>query len=180
MEFLTYTACNNLKWLSQQVPARVHLANVRLHFNGWHTECRYQVKNSTCRFCHDPDSEDRIEHYLKCSFVHSFFPDSWKMGQPPRVPIGKFFLFCLPDDEKVAMAIFIFGLYSICNQLRHCDIKPELHQALRRTMGEIYLKPSARNTWDGIFGFPRPPEQHRPRVHTTHWSRDEYNDRYGI
>ena len=37
VQYLTYTACENLKWLSRRVPSKVHLANVRLHFNGWHT-----------------------------------------------------------------------------------------------------------------------------------------------
>ena len=157
--YLTFSACSNLKWLSKQVPARVHLVNVRLHFNGWHTECRYQRRDTLCRFCMKEDSEDRIEHFLVCEWVNSCFPPHWKEGDPPIVPTGKFFLLCLTDDEKIAMSVFIYALYTVCNELRHSCIRPELKQTLLRTMGEVYLRPSVRKVWDGIFGFPRPPER---------------------
>ena len=45
-------ACKYLHLLSRRVPSRVHLANVRLHYNGWHTEARCQHRsNSKCVFC---------------------------------------------------------------------------------------------------------------------------------
>ena len=156
--YLTYTACENLKWLSHHVPARVHLANARLHFNGWHTECRYQRRGAPCRFCLEQGSEDRIEHFLECEWVSSCFPLLWKQGEPPKVPPSKFFLLGLGEDDKVVLAISNWSLYTVCNSIRHCNIRSELRRALMRTMGEIYMRPSVKKAREDIFGFPRPPE----------------------
>ena len=69
-------ACKNLLWLGRRVPSRVHLPNIRLHYNGWLTARRYQARvDSKCVFCNDNASEDSIAHILKCEFVQSPFPN---------------------------------------------------------------------------------------------------------
>jgi len=153
-QFLAYTACRNLKWLSMQVPSRVHLANVRLHFNGWHTDCRYQRRDSLCRFCEGAGTEDRVEHFLECDFVHNCFPAHWKPGSTSHIPVERFFLLRMPEEDMIVMSVFNYALYTICNEIRHCNIHPELKQALWRTMGGIYLKPRAKQAWLRIFGPP--------------------------
>ena len=152
--YLTFTACENLKWLSLQVPARVHLANVRLHFNGWHTDRRYQDKHTQCRFCRDEHSEDSLEHYMICTWVNSCFPPHWKTGSPPQVQSSRFFLLCLPQQEVITMSVFHFALYSVCNELRHCNIRSDLKHCLWRAMREVYLKPAVRKVWEETFGHP--------------------------
>ena len=82
--FYSQVACHTLKKLSTEVPARVHLANVRFHCNGWHTEARYQRRlGSRCNFCQDPSSQDCIEHLLVCPRIQTFFPARMKSGSPP-------------------------------------------------------------------------------------------------
>jgi hypothetical protein len=149
--FLTYTACSNLKWLSTKVPARVHLANVRLHFNGWHTERRYQRKHSVCTFCKLHGSEDSLEHYFKCSFVNNRFPRDWKVAGSQTIEACKFVLLRLSDNEKIVMSVFNYALYNMSNFLRHVDARSDLNHTLYRIMGEVYLKPSVRKTFEDIF-----------------------------
>ena len=152
-QHLAFTACQTLKWLSSQVPARVHVANVRFHFNGWHTHRRYQDRVRKCRFCDLAGTEDSIEHFVCCSWVNSCFPPHLKTGSPPRIPKSLFFLLGLGDDEKVAIAIFIYALYTICNEVRHSGVTSDLHLILERVMGEVYMKPAVLNTWRRIFRF---------------------------
>ena len=58
-------SCKHLRWIGKCVPARVHIANMRFHCNGWHTEARYQRRSgSVCMFCELDNSEDSIEHIL--------------------------------------------------------------------------------------------------------------------
>ena len=165
-QYLAFTACSNLKWLSTRVPSRVHLANVRLHFNGWHSERRYQVRDSTCRLCRKEGCEDSLEHFLVCDFVHGCFPDSWKSGVPGRIAVGRFFLLGMPEEDMIVMSIFLFALYSVCNELRHCNIHSELKHSLWRAMGEIYLRPRTKQAWCRIFG-PPPGSTRRPRTAVT-------------
>ena len=47
---LAAKAAKNLRWLAKRVPPRVHIANTRLHLNGWHTGRRYQRRNESCKF----------------------------------------------------------------------------------------------------------------------------------
>jgi len=158
-QYLAHTACLNLKWLSTQVPARVHLANVRLHLNGWHTERRYQ-RNSVCRFCEIADSEDSIEHFVRCSWVSSFFPRSLQVEAPGRISHALLFLFGVGESEKIAISIFNFGLYTVCNELRHSNNKRDLKLTLKRIMGEIYMRPAVLQAWERFFGYPL---EHRRR-----------------
>ena len=147
-------ACKNLLWLGRRVPSRVHLANIRLHYNGWHTARRYQRRaGSTCLFCNADVSEDSIEHILKCDFVHSLFPRCLKKGSPPRVPLKHFFLFGLDGKHKIAFGLMIFALYTMHNNLRHDPNKTELRLCIRRIAGEVRLKPPYQKIWEDVFGW---------------------------
>ena len=67
---LAQRSLTKLKLLSRWVPPRVHISNVRLHFNGWHTEARYQRRvGIVCISCQREDSEDSIEHILRCPCI---------------------------------------------------------------------------------------------------------------
>ena len=154
-------ACKNLLWLGRRVPSRVHLANIRLHYNGWHTARRYQRRaGSACLFCNADGSEDSIEHILKCDFVHSLFPRCLKKGSPPRVPLKHFFLFGLDGKHKIAFGLMNFALYTMHNNLRHDPSKTELRQCIRRIAGEVRLKPPYQKIWEDVFGWhPRQPSR---------------------
>ena len=111
---LTSKACKNLVWLSRGVPARVHLANLRLHFNGWHTSARYQQRaGSTCLFCSQEGSEDSLEHILVCPFIHSLLPHNLKKGAPPRLPI-KHFSFSVLTANVASRWLFSFSPCTLC------------------------------------------------------------------
>ena len=151
---LTSKACKNLLWLSRRVPARVHLANLRLHFNGWHTSARYQQRaGSTCLFCSQEGSEDSLEHILVCPFIHSLSPPSFKKGAPPRLPIKHFFLFGLDGKHRIAMAVFVFALYTMHNELRHSADKSERRHCISRIAGDACARPAMRHAWRDVFGW---------------------------
>ena len=81
VDTLAQRSLAKLRSLSKCVPPRIHISNVRLHFNGWHTEARYQRRaGSVCLFCQREDSEDSIEHILRCPFINDLFPASLKKG----------------------------------------------------------------------------------------------------
>ena len=44
---ITLTKVKCLKWLARRVPPRVHIANTRFHFNGWHTDL-YSILLNLC------------------------------------------------------------------------------------------------------------------------------------
>ena len=90
---------------------------------------------------------------VECRVVQDCFPSAWKEGEPPRVPPTKFFLVTLDDDSKIAMAVFIFGLYTMCNEIRHGAGAPHFKKTLCRIMREIYMKPSVLAAWEKLFGF---------------------------
>ena len=98
---------------------------------------------------------DSIEHYVGCAWVNSFFPQHIKVGSPPQVPKPVFFLVGLGDNEKIAVSIFNYALYTMCNELRHSGDRTDLKLTLKHVMGEIYMKPAARQVWEDFFGFPR-------------------------
>ena len=144
----------HLRFIGQCVPSRVHLANIRLHFNGWHTQARYQQRTgSTCLFCNGRDSEDSIEHIVRCPVVQSFLPTSFKKGRPPRTPVKYFYLFGLDNKHKIAMALFIFGLYSMHNELRHNPNRTDLRQCTFRIAGEVRLSGQMKKVWEEVFGW---------------------------
>ena len=152
-QYLAFTAIENLKRLSSQVPARAQLVNVRMHYNGWHTDKRYQRKGSVCRLCALDDTEDSIEHTIQCKWVCSFFPDHLKSGSPPKLAESILFLFGLSDECKIAASIFNYALYTVGNELRHSGDTRDIKLMLKRIMGEIYMKPSVLQAWESMFGF---------------------------
>ena len=160
-EYLTYTACQNLKWLSLHLPSRAHLANVRFHFNAWHTNRRYQRRDKLCIFCGQEGSQDSIEHIVVCQVVQACLPSSLKAGTPPSVPAKTFFLIALDDDTKVVMGVFIFALYTMHNEVRHGAGMTDFKKTIRRIMTEIYMKPRILKLWEALFGFTPVP---RPRI----------------
>ena len=122
-----------LLWLSSRVPSRVHIANLRWHYNGFHTAARYQ-KQARCIFCDSPSTEDRIEHFVVCDVVQSLIPAYLKQGNPPRMPAKNFFLFGLDGKHKIGMSLFIFGLYTMHNEIRHHPDKTEFKKCIHARM----------------------------------------------
>ena len=111
---LAQRSLTKLRLLSKWVPPRVHISNVRLHFNGWHTEARYQRRlGSVCLFCQQEDSEDSIEHILRCPFIHDLFPRYLKKGYPPKVPPKTFFLYGLDKKHQMAVSLMVHAIYTM-------------------------------------------------------------------
>ena len=146
--------CKHLHFVGTCVPSRVHLANVRFHFNGWHTKARYQKRSgSTCLFCQLEESEDSIEHIICCPVIQDLLPRCYKKGSPPRVPVKYFYLFGLDNKHKLAMALYVFAVYTMHNDLRHNPNRTELRQCISRIAGEVRLTGSLRNVWEEVFGW---------------------------
>jgi hypothetical protein len=177
-------ACKNLLWLGKRVPSRVHLANIRLHYNGWHTARRYQRRaGSICAFCNAATSEDSIQHILKCEFVHNLSPNYLKKGSPPHIPVKYVFLFGLDGKHKIAFGLMVFALYTMHNELRHRPTRIELRQCIMRIAGEIHLQPSHRNMWEEVFGWqlqssrPTQPRSRQPSQNIIQTLQRQYPDK---
>ena len=144
---------------------RVHTSNVRLHFNAWHTEARYQRRlGSICLLCQQEDSEDSIEHILRCPFINDLFPASLKKGYPPRVPPKTFFLYGLDRKHQMAVSLMVHAIYTMHNSIRHNPHHSEVRKTIARIAGEVHLSWSFRNAWSDVFGWQlrssaRPPRQ---------------------
>ena len=149
---LAACACANLLWLSSRVPSRVHIANLRWQFNGFHTAARYQRK-SRCVFCDGEDTEDRIEHFVICDVVQSLVPFHLKRGTPPRLPAKNFFLFGLDGKQNIGMALFILGLYTMHDEIRHHPDKTDFKKCFMRVCGEVHLRPCLQTVWRDISGW---------------------------
>ena len=139
---LAFSAATQLKWIGKRLPSRVHLANVRFHFNGWHTARRYQRRHgSSCPFCKNESAEDSIEHFVYCPAVHGLFPESWKSGNPPRIPLRNLFLFGLSGEQRLAVALIMYALYSVHNEYRHSNHRHDFKNTVFRIIAEVYLQP---------------------------------------
>jgi len=148
---LAHTSCKYLRWLSKRVPPRVHIANVRFACNGWHTGRRYQLK-IPCRYCNGLSTIDSIEHIVRCHMVQDLFPGTLKQGSPPEVPVSSFFLLGLDGKSRIAMALVVYALYTIHNELRHSSpVDPqEFRHAVYRILAEIRLCSALKAAWGEI------------------------------
>jgi hypothetical protein len=131
------TAFANLRWLSEYVPPRVLMSNVRVHLNGWHTKRRYQEKG-VCIFC--AREEDSLEHYFRCSSIRSVFPKRLKREPSQKVFMGYWFLFTLKKPDKILMALYIHAIYNMQNSRRHgCNVS-ELRLCIEMIVLDIPLR----------------------------------------
>ena len=126
--------------LSHIVPPRVHLSNIRLHSNAWHTRRRYQQRtNSFCMFCRDPEAEDSIEHIVSCPSVQQILPAKLKTGPSGKVGFQTWLLFGLDDPERMLMSLYVHAIYTIHNMYRHSCDRGEFKQTVERIVLEIPL-----------------------------------------
>ena len=98
----------------------VHLSNIRLHLNAWHTSRRYQNRRkTTCVFCQKEGTEDSIEHIFFCERVQGILPCQLKTGAPARVPVSTWMLLHVEKPEKLLMSLYVRAIHSIHNAYRH-------------------------------------------------------------
>ena len=137
---LAAKAAKNLRWLAKRVPPRVHIANTRLHLNGWHTGRRYQRRNESCKFCKNIQAEDSIEHLLFCPAVHDLFPVRMKIGNPARVPVAHFFMFQPDGKHKMVFALMVYAIYAVHNEFRHSNDHRQFKLCVYRMLGDINVR----------------------------------------
>ena len=90
-----------------------------------------------CRFCNEEGASDSIEHIVNCTVVQSMLPPRLRRGSPPKVPPQVFFLIGLDESNLIAMGVFMFGLYTMHNEVRHGAGTTQFKQRICRIMGEI-------------------------------------------
>jgi len=143
---ITLTAVKYLKWLARRVPPRVHIANTRFHFNGWHTKRRYQNRaDKSCMFC--KLGEDSIEHFVHCQTVNSLLPSYLKKGNPPKVPVAHFFLRDLDGKHRIIFALIVYGIYAIHNEFRHSTDHSDFKRCVLRVIADVPLRPEFTKAW---------------------------------
>ena len=150
---LACSAARNLRWLAKRVPPRVHIANTRFQFNGWHTGRRYQKRDTPCYFCRNPKAEDSIEHLLFCPAVHAIFPGHLKRGTPARVPVECFFLHGLDGRHRVVFAIILYAIYSVHNDFRHTHDRRDFKLCVQRTASDIQMRLEVRRALHECLGW---------------------------
>ena len=156
-----------LKLLSRWVPPRVHISNVTLQFTGWHTEARYQRRvGSVCLFCQREDSEDSLEHILRCPYIQDLFPASLKKGYPPRFPPKTFFLYGMDRKHQMAVSLLVHAIYTMHKSMRHNPHHAEVRKTIARIAEEVHVSWAFRNAWSDVFAWQlctsrRPPRQHQ-------------------
>ena len=64
-----------------------------------------------------------------------------------------FFLFGLDGKHKIGMSLFIFGLYTMHNEIRHHPDKTDFKKCFMRVCGEVHLRPCLQSVWNEIFGW---------------------------
>ena len=140
---LAQSAGRVLRWLARRVPPKVHTANVRLHFNAFHTGRRYQRRLHThCRFCNNEKAENSIEHIIHCRAVQQLFPDSMKYGNPPRVPVWSFFLFKLDTKDRIIFALIVYAIYTVHNDFRNSNDHSDFRKCVFRVLADVKLQPA--------------------------------------
>ncbi len=144
-EKLANVAVGNLKWLSKHVPPRVHMSNIRLHLNAWHTKMRYQQKeNVECVFCGVDGTDDRLEHFFYCSKLRECRPKCFQHSPFIHMPVKYWFLLKLRKPDKIIMALYVHAVYTMHNTYRHILSKGELARSVERIMLDIPLRPALR------------------------------------
>ena len=138
------TAIENLKWLSKHVPPRVHMSNVRLHLNAWHTGSRYQQKHGNCLFCRSSMAEDRIEHIFFCPVVQDVLPHRLRSGTPPLVSVDTWLLMRMVKQDRLLMALYVHAIYCMHNLYRHTPDRGEFQKCVQRCVLDIPLKGNLR------------------------------------
>ena len=131
---LSERAVRRLLWLSEQVPPRVHAANVRLHLNGWHTNNRYQNKSKTpCYVCGNLVL-DSIEHFLHCQSIRQIFLPRW------RGDVAKCFFLAGPSEADILLSgMLVYGIYSFHCFARHSTHPTHIESTagIMRLIGEV-------------------------------------------
>jgi len=143
------SAAKYLRWIARRTPPRVHIANTRFHFNGFHTLRRYQKRTDrSCMFCRK--GEDSIEHFVHCPSIHGLFPRYLKSGNPPKVPVGHFFLRDLDGRHRITFALVIYAIYRIHNEFRHSTDHSDFKRCCLRVIADVPLRPEFSKAWKEI------------------------------
>jgi hypothetical protein len=140
---LSERAISRLAWLSQHVPPRVHVANVRLHLNAWHTKHRYQQTNlSACYFC-GRQGVDSLEHIFHCDLIRSLFPARW------RGNLSKCFFLSGGQDEVLLASLLLYGIYAHHCAARHSSTPTHIESkaSIARLIGELSVNKQVYQVW---------------------------------
>jgi len=71
------------------------------------------------------------------------------------------FLFGLDGKHNLAMALFVFGLYTMHNEIRHHPDRTDFKKCFMRVCGEVHLRPCLQSVWRDVFGWPLRPAARR-------------------
>lgn len=136
----------NLRYISKQLPPRIHNACVRFVLNGFHTASRYQ-QTRTCLFCLGDDSTDSIEHFTECPFLLNRLPQFFR--QQTKITRNRhFFLLTGKQDSTLLFAMFIAATYTLHNTLRNDPGRHELKQLFQRSHHDSWLNSQCRKLWE--------------------------------
>ena len=125
-------------------PLRVHMSNVRLHLNAWHTGARYQKKHTTCLFCNNSTAEDRIEHIFFCPVVQDVMPYRLKAGTPRLVSVDTWLLINMEKQNRLLMALYVHAVYTMHNTYRHTTDRGEFRKSVQRCVLDIPIEGKLR------------------------------------
>ena len=113
---------------------------------------------------------------MHCKVVRSLFPANLLSGNPPKMPVASFFLLGLEGKQRMAMALVIYALYTLHNELRHTSagITPQdFRKSVYRVVAEVDLHHAFKEAWHEIlqwesagFSFARRGRPATPHIQT--------------
>ena len=62
------------------------------------------------------------------------------------------------------MGVFIFGLYTMHNEVRHGAGLGDLRLTMKRIMREVYMKPKVLEVWSRVFDYVPHPSRRAPHA----------------
>ena len=135
----------------QENPSECTQRKYPFHFNAFHTARRYQ-KTKPCLFCRASNSEDSIEHILKCPSIGSCFATVWKARNSP-IPATYWFLLEGDGKTRLCMACFVFAVYTVHNRVRHTNNITDLRQQIYMSLNLPSLPKPLRRAWEDLFNY---------------------------
>ena len=93
------------------------------------------------------DSEDSIEHIVRCPKIQGLFPREFQIGGSGRVPVKSCFLFGLDGRFRILMSLFVYGIYTLHNEIRHSGETREMRHSLFRIISAVPLSKTVKQAW---------------------------------
>jgi hypothetical protein len=92
-------------------------------------------------FCERANTEDRIEHILKCKTIQEALPSRLKDQQLDCVIFDTWFLFTTSEPDWLLAALYVHAVNTMHNKYKHSRDRGQLKHCIERVIMDIPLAP---------------------------------------